>query len=41
MNYRKLNTVTIKRANTIPHIDECLNSLGEVHIFSKLDANLG
>lgn len=37
--YRKLNAVTIRDLYSIPHIDKCINSVGDAMIFSRLDAS--
>ena len=41
VDYRKLNSVTIKDAYPLPRIDECIDSLGDAAIFSTLDTNSG
>lgn len=34
IDYRKMNSVTFQDAYQIPRMDECLDSIGEGHIFS-------
>lgn len=41
IDYRKLNVVMVKDAYPIPRVDECLDPLGEVGIFSMFDARFG
>ena len=41
VDYRKLNSMTIKGAYPPPIIDECTESLGDMAIFSTLDVNSG
>ena len=38
---RRLNAMTVRDAYTIPRMDECIDSLEDVKIFSTLDANSG
>jgi len=39
IDYRKLNLMTVKDANPIPRMDECIDSLGDASVFSTLDCN--
>lgn len=39
VDYHKLNAVTIRNSHPIPRMDHCNDSLGEVTIFTTLDAN--
>lgn len=41
VDYRKLNTITVKDTYPLPRMDECLDSLGDMRIFSVLDAISG
>ena len=41
VDYRKLNSVTVKDTYPLPRMDECLDSLGDATIFSALDCNSG
>ena len=41
VDYRKLNTLTVKDTYPLPRIEECLDSLGDAVIFSTLDCNSG
>lgn len=38
VDYRKLNTITIKDSYPLPRIDERIDALGETRIFFKVDA---
>lgn len=38
VDYRKINTVTIKDSYPLPGTDECIDSVREARIFSTLDA---
>ena len=38
IDYRKLNTMTIKDSYPLPRMDECIDSLGDARIFTTLDA---
>ena len=37
IHYRKLNSVTVGHAHPLPHVDDILDSLGNVQYFSILD----
>lgn len=39
VDYCKLKAVTIRDFNPIPHMDDCINYLGDATIFSTRDAN--
>lgn len=39
VDYRRLNTVAKQDSYTIPRMDKCMDSSGDVAIFSTLDAN--
>lgn len=39
INYRRLNTVTIRDSHQIPRMDECIDSLRGVHYFAAMDGN--
>ena len=41
VDYRKLNSLTIKGSYPLPKMDECLDSLGDANFFTTLDANCG
>jgi len=41
VDYRKLNSVTIRDTYPLPRMDECLDSLGDASIFTTLDCNSG
>lgn len=41
VDYRKLNALTIRDSYPIPHMEECINSLGDATMFSTLDATSG
>jgi predicted aspartyl protease len=41
IDYRPLNTITIKNAYPMPRIDEILDALGKAKIFSVIDATSG
>ena len=41
MDYRRLNSVTIKDRYPLPRMEDCLDSLGEAQFFSTLDCNWG
>lgn len=36
--YRKLNTMIFQDSYPLPRVDECVDSLGEAHIFSTMDS---
>ena len=39
VDYRRLNTLTVRDTYTIPRMDGCLDNLGEAKVFSTLDCN--
>lgn len=39
MDYRKLNSFTVRPPRPLPRIDKWLDSLGDEHVFSTLDAS--
>lgn len=41
VDYEKLNAVTTCALYTLPHMDECLDSLRDTRVFSTLEANSG
>ncbi|MGH0053304.1 MAG: reverse transcriptase/ribonuclease H family protein, partial [Sphaerochaetaceae bacterium] len=41
VDYRRLNSVTIRDTYPIPKMDECIDSLGDASIFTTLDCNSG
>jgi hypothetical protein len=41
IDYRRLNTVTVRDSYPLPRMDECINSLGDARVFSTLDFNSG
>ncbi len=41
IDYRKLNSMTVKDSYPIPRMDECIDTLGEARVFSTLDAYSG
>jgi len=41
VDYQLLNVVTKKLSYPLPHMDECIDSLGEATIFATLDCNAG
>lgn len=41
VDYRRLNSLTLKDAYPLPKIDECLDVLGEATVFSTLDLQCG
>ena len=41
IDYRRLNSVTVKDSYPIPRMDECIDSLGKAQVFSALDAFSG
>lgn len=41
IDYRRLNAVSKRESYTLPRVDDWMESLGEVHIFTTLDTNLG
>ncbi len=41
IDFRKLNALTLRDSYPIPKMDECVDSLGDAHYVSTLDANKG
>lgn len=41
VDYRRLNTLTVRDSYPIPRMDECIDSLGDTKIFYTLNANCG
>ncbi len=41
VDYRKLNTLTVRDSYPLPRMDECIDSLGEATVFTTLDAYAG
>lgn len=41
IDYHKLNAMNRRNTYLIPKIDDCLDALGEVHVFTTLDVNYG
>lgn len=41
VDYRKLNSITVKDSYPLPRMDECIDSLGDAKYFSTLDCNSG
>ena len=41
VNYRKLNSLTVKDTYPLPRMDECIDSMGEAQFVTALDANSG
>ena len=41
VDYRKLNSLTVKDTYPLPRMDECIDSMGEAQFFTTLDANSG
>ena len=41
VDYRRLNTATVRDSYPIPRMDECIDSLGEAKVFTTLDCNSG
>jgi len=41
VDYRKLNSITVKDTYPLPRMDECLDSLGDAQYFTTLDCNSG
>ena len=41
MDYRKLNAVTVRDSYPLLRMDECIDSLGDATVFTKLDGNSG
>ena len=41
IEYRRLNAKTVPDAYLLPHMDDCLDSLGDAAVFTTLDCNSG
>ena len=41
VDYRKLNAVMVRDSYPLPRMDECIDSLGDVIVFTTLDCNSG
>jgi hypothetical protein len=41
IDYRRLNTVTVRESYPLPRMDECIDSLWDARVFSMLDCNSG
>jgi Reverse transcriptase (RNA-dependent DNA polymerase) len=41
VDYCRLNAITVRDSYPLPRMDECIDSLGDVSIFSTLDCNAG
>ena len=41
IDYRKLNSMTVKDTYPLPRMDECIDTLGEAQYFTTLDAYSG
>ena len=41
VDYRKLNSITVRDSYPMPRMDECIDSLGSATVFSTLDCNSG
>ena len=41
IDYRRLNAKTVPDAYPLPHMDDCLDSLGDAAVFTTLDCNSG
>jgi hypothetical protein len=41
VDYRRVNSLTIREQYALPRMDDCFDSLGEARVFSTLDANSG
>ncbi len=41
IDYRKLNSMTVKDSYPLPRMDECIDTLGEAKVFTTLDAYSG
>ena len=41
VDYRRLNAITVRDRYPLPHMDECIDSLGDSCVFSTLDCNTG
>lgn len=39
IGYRKLNAVIMRETYPLPQMDDCINTLGDATVFSKLNAN--
>ena len=41
VDYRKLNSITVRDSYPMPRMDECIDSLGSATVFTTLDCNSG
>jgi Reverse transcriptase (RNA-dependent DNA polymerase) len=41
VDYRRLNSITVRDSYPLPRMDECIESLGDAKIFTTLDCNSG
>lgn len=41
VDYRRLNSLTVKDIYPLPRMDECIDFMGEANVFSMLDSNAG
>jgi hypothetical protein len=41
VDYRRLNEITIPDTDPLPNMDECIDSLEDAAVFTKLDCNSG
>jgi hypothetical protein len=41
IDYRRLNTVTVRDSYLLPRMDDCIDSIGDASVFSTLDCNSG
>lgn len=41
VDYRFLNSISIRHTNPVSRMEKCINSLGNATVFTTLDANSG